>query len=437
MKTLKRTVRRSPRLGAGLMAVALAGGCGTEPPVPASMTISPASATLLRLDESFQLTATVLDQDGRTISTGVTVHWISEDESVVTVDAAGLVKAVGEGVALVSATVAGLEGSSSTVKVDLQRGVLLKIYEATGGSHWRRNRFWGTDEPLGSWWGVTTDTAGSVVELSLVDNELTGVIPAEIGELESLVSLSLPYNELTGPIPPEMGDLRALRSLYLYGNELTGPIPPELKNLTELENLSLTWNRLSGPIPPELGDLETLRTLTLDGNMLTGPIPSELANLTELGTLNLRQNELTGPIPPELGSVRGLYFLDISGNALTGTIPPELGDPTELHRLDLSRNALTGTVPPELGKLARLTHLYLSGNALTGAVPPELGDLRSLGYLAIDNTTLSGRLPMELTDLRLGRFYWHDTDLCSPPDEEFQEWLAKIFGRKGMGKCGS
>ena len=54
-----------------------------------------------------------------------------------------------------------------------------------------------------------------------------------------------------------------------------------------------------------------------------------------------------------------------------------------------------------------------------------------------DNTTLSGRLPMELTGLRLARFYWHGTDLCSPPGKEFQEWLARIFGRKGMGKCAS
>jgi len=51
---------------------------------------------------------------------------------------------------------------------------------------------------------------------------------------------------------------------------------------------------------------------------------------------------------------------------------------------------------------------------------------------------LSGPLPRELTGLgRLGRFYWHETDLCSPPDEEFQEWLASIPGRRGNGRCTS
>ena len=94
MKPTKRTVRWSHRCSVGLLAVVLVGGCATEPPVPATVTISPGSATLLRLDETVQLTATVRDLEGRTIP-GIAVTWRSEDESVVTVDAAGLVTAVG------------------------------------------------------------------------------------------------------------------------------------------------------------------------------------------------------------------------------------------------------------------------------------------------------------------------------------------------------
>ena len=388
MEPIKRSLSRSPQCVFWLVVLALAGGCGTEPPVPASIAISPDSATLLWFDETIRLTATVQDLDGRTIS-GVTIKWTSGDESVVTVDAAGLVKVVGKGMASVRAEVEELE-ALSTVTVDLQRGALVKIYEALGGPGWFENRNWGTDEPIHSWSGVTTDTVGNVVGLHLGQNELTGRIPVEMVVLETL------------------------------------------------EHLNLTENDLTGPIPPELGRLETLRVLALERNALTGPIPPELGNLTKLYYLRLDGNALTGPIPPELGNLHNLFSLSLSGNALTGPIPPELGNLAGLSYLTLSENALTGPIPPALGNLGRLRRLALDYNELTGPVPPEFGDLQSLEFLAIDNTTLSGRLPRELIGIRpLQRFYWYETGLCSPPDEEFQEWLASIRGRRGNGKCAS
>ena len=49
--------------------------------------------------------------------------------------------------------------------------------------------------------------------------------------MSSLRWLALPWNELTGSIPAELGDLRDLRQLDLAGNELTGAIPNALRNL--------------------------------------------------------------------------------------------------------------------------------------------------------------------------------------------------------------
>ena len=419
----------------GLVVVALSGGCGTEPPVPASIAVSPHSTTLLWFDETVQLTASVQDLDGRNIS-DVAVTWMSGDESVVTVDATGLVTAVGKGVAPVRVAAEGLE-VSSTVTVDLQRGALVRIYEACGGTGWDDIRNWGTDEPIDSWSGVTTDSAGNVVVLSLRANRLTGRIPDELLVLEHLEVLYLGGNELTGPIPPELGDLIGLETLDLSGNTLTGPIPPELGDLTRIETLDLSGSTLTGPIPPALGNLAELKYLDLSYNDLTGPVPPEIANLDSLWTLYLHDNELTGPIPPELGDLRRLGSLQLSGNTLTGPIPPQLGNLAALKYLDLSHNDLTGPVPPEIGNLDGLWTMYLRGNELTGPVPPEFGSLAALQRLSIDNNLLSGRLPRELMALGLSRFYWYETDLCSPPDAEFQEWLGSIRGRRGNGKCDS
>ena len=128
-------------------------------------------------------------------------------------------------------------------------------------------------------------------------------------------------NQLTGPIPSELGDLGTLRRLYFDGNQLTGPIPTELGNLGDLERLTLRGNHLTGPIPSELADLSKLKTLDLVENQLSGPIPSELGDLGDLQYLNLGFNQLAGPIPSELANLAKLETLTLSFNQLTGTIP--------------------------------------------------------------------------------------------------------------------
>ena len=284
---------------------------------------------------------------------------------------------------------------------------LSAFYTATGGDSWTNNTNWNittvpSEEELATWFGVGLNE-GLLFELYLPDNNLTGMLPPELGNLSRLERLLLMENPLTGAIPPELGSLSQLERLSLSGNTLTGAIPPELGSLSQLQSLSLSGNTLTGAIPRELGSLSRLQRLWLNGNTLTGAIPPELGSLSQLQWLRLNGNTLTGAIPPELGRLLQLRGLYLWGNSLTGAIPRELGSLSQLQRLWLNGNTLTGAIPPELGNLSRLQELWLNGNALTGMLPRSL---------------------MQLTNLQ--GLHFGGQDLCAPQDDDFQAWLSSI-----------
>ena len=365
--------------------------------------VEPNAARILSLGESTQLNATVHDQDESPV-TGVAFDWSSADPSVAVVDSTGKVTAVNFGMTTITAALATVSGTAeiqvgNTPDPNPDREILEILYNATGGEGWHIREGWLTDAPLNDWNGVTTNTEGRVTGLGLIENNLSGPIPPELGSLTRLEGMFLNNNSLTGPIPPELGNLKQLEALSLSKNNLTGPIPPELGNLTQLRLLRLPWNELTGPIPSELGSLTRLEEMFLNNNSLTSPIPPELGNLTQLRRLRLLFNDLTGPIPSELGSLTLLEEMRLRSNSLTGPVPPELGNLTRLERLELGTNSLTGLIPPELGNLTQLRHLSLIWNELTGAIPPELGSLTRLEEMRLYNNYLTGSIPPEFGNL--------------------------------------
>ncbi len=353
------------RLSAVLALVALAKGCGdgdspTAPPTPeparpTTVTVSPATHELTAFGTTVQLTVEVRDQNAR-VMVGATVTWTSSANSVATVDASGLVTAVGNGTATITASVGSVQGTAEItvgpdlVGPDLDRAALVALYNATDGPNWVDAENWLTDAPLGDWYGVDTDTSGRVVRLDLG------------GRWDNDAQEYIPHN-LSGPIPTELGELASLTWLRLHSNSLTGPIPTELGSLADLESLNLGGNNLSGPIPTELGELASLTGLWLYSNSLTGPIPTELGSLADLEDLNLGNNDLTGPIPTELGELASLTWLRLHSNSLTGPIPTELGSLADLEDLNLGYNDLTGPIPESFLNLEALEQFGFEGNA--------------------------------------------------------------------------
>ena len=105
-------------------------------------------------------------------------------------------------------------------------------------------------------WGVYY-VIDNTTELDLSQNQLTGSIPPEIGQLTNLTTLELEYNQLTGPIPPEIGNLTNLTELRLEDNQLTGRIPESICNLNlewNTSNFNIDNNQLWPPYPSCIED---------------------------------------------------------------------------------------------------------------------------------------------------------------------------------------
>jgi len=188
---------------------------------------------------------------------------------------------------------------------------LKAIYNSTGGDNWVNNNGWSilnnrnfrANCNLTNLHGVTLNEKGRVSALLLPNNNLTGSIPPEIGNLTELDVLGLASNQLSGPLPVELGNLFNLTALGLSNNQLSGNIPSQLGNLVKLKRMFLTTNQLSGNIPTTLGSLNNLEWLILAENNLSGSIPAEISNLNKLIKLMVQDNQLTGCFDDALLSI--------------------------------------------------------------------------------------------------------------------------------------
>lgn len=314
-----------------------------------------------------------------------------------------------------------LSASAYAAVPSSQRDALIAIYDATGGPGWLNNAGWkGAAGTECDWFGVDCDSEqANVLSVQLHDNNLTGTIPAAIGQLTEVRSIFLSRNQLDGPIPSTIGALKKLERFEANGTGLDGPLPNSIGDLSALGYLDLSYGEFTGPIPDlsrtklaylslaenRFSGTVPLLPSTIDyadfsGNELTGPIPAHLASLPAIRYLRLASNQFTGGIPAQLAQLKTLETLDLYNNPnLGGTIPAALGDLTKLKFLNLAQTGLTGTIPASLYRLTALEELWLGQNALEGGISAEIGQLQNLVKLGLNGNHLSGAIPVALTTL--------------------------------------
>jgi len=148
----------------------------------------------------------------------------------------------------------------------IQRYALAAIFFATNGKSWHNGDlhwlsgvhecFW-TKKVKGRPMGVVgCNDDRRVTYIELVENNLQGSLPREIGWLENLVSLDLQENRLTGTIPTTLGNIPSLKNLFINSNSFYGTVPSQLGNLANLTLLLLDTNELTGTIPDEICTLK-------------------------------------------------------------------------------------------------------------------------------------------------------------------------------------
>ena len=279
---------------------------------------------------------------------------------------------------------------------------LVALYTAADGPNWTQQDGWLLEDNPCNWYGVTC-SGQHVTQLDFWNNNLTGDVPSEIGNLTYLWYLGLYRNELTS-LPPEIGNLVNLNWFYVDENEFTS-LPAEIGNLTQLVSLQATGNQLE-TIPSSIGNLVNLTSLFLSGNQITA-LPSEIGNLSELDMLQVHSNQLTA-------------------------LPVEIGQLSKLRGLRLDNNQLA-VVPAEIGQLSNLEWLRLEGNQLTG-IPAQIGQLSSLQELYLDDNPLQDQVPEFLTNLQaLQTFTFSNTDWCVPPTGPVPAWLDTLASWNGSG----
>ncbi|CAM8955429.1 unnamed protein product [Rhodiola kirilowii] len=209
----------------------------------------------------------------------------------------------------------------------------------------------------------------SALELLLVNgNQLTGSLPEALGNLPKLKRIQIDQNQISGPIPSSFANLNKVEHFHMNNNSISGQLPPELSKLTALEHILLDNNNLSGYLPPEYSEMPNLQILQLDNNNFGGGmIPESYENMTNLLKLSLRNCNLQGPIP-NLTRIPQLGYLDLSLNQLNGPIPTDRFS-GNITTINMSYNSLEGTIPPTFSGLPRLQKLVLANNSLSGSVP--------------------------------------------------------------------
>lgn len=258
----------------------------------------------------------------------------------------------------------------------------------------------------------STNSSKSLASVDLTFNALppSSIFPWLFNFSGSLTDISLSYNKLSGAIPDALGAIPFLRNLDLSHNKLEGGIPDSFGNLTKLQSLKLNWNKLNEQLPDLLhklsrgGEKQSLEVLSLSVNQLTGSWP-DFTVLPSLRELDFTENHINGSIPQSIGRVSKLESLSAGSNFLEGVIiEAHFSNLSNLKVLELYGNSLAFNVSPDWIPPFQLDSIMLALCKLGPSFPNWLRTQNNFSQLDVRYAGISDIVPSWFWELSPNMF---------------------------------
>ncbi|AXT18307.1 hypothetical protein D7030_08395 [Flavobacteriaceae bacterium AU392] len=380
---------------------------------------------------------------------GVAIPGATNKEYIITEDAS----AIDEGVYYVTATnsiVTGLtlqrNDITVTVTVDEcdiseeERDALIALYNATNGPNWTNNTNWNTSASVCDWYGVTV-TNGTVTNLNLSNNQLSGNIPLELVELTNLISLSLNDNQLSGTIPSGLSEINGFTVFQFRDNNF---VFRDFEN----EHAAYVFNKESYIFSPQakVDQVETINSIEGASVTLTTSLSSPNNNYQWYKFFGEEALPIEGATNREyvieaVGQLdAGVYYVTATNNIVEGLTlerhPITLNvaqEPVDACGVPLSqRDALLALYASTNGDqwtntqannqpwdinvpvcdwygistedsygngVLQIIAVDLRFNNLSGIIPSEIENLPDLRFLYLSNNQLVSAIPNEIANL--------------------------------------
>lgn len=267
----------------------------------------------------------------------------------------------------------------------------------------------------------------NILDLSFNYLETSDAISLVTGAT-SLRYLNLGCNLISGLLPAELGNLSSLEVLKLSTNEVKGVVSGTLTNLCDLKIFELAWNSVEGDITEFLErspncSWSKLQVLDLGSNNVTGSLSYWINRMTSLRTLDLSFNRITGTLTTGIGALSRLTYLDLRGNHMDGLITEEhFSKLSDLQDLHLSANSFTMELNSDWVPPFRLQTLGLTSCRLGPGFPHWLKWQNNISSLFMSNASIADTMP---------DWFWNvfsNTDVLDLSSNNISGILPATFG---------
>ena len=241
-----------------------------------------------------------------------------------------------------------------------------------------------------------------LIELSIIDGQVTDRGMATIAQLPKLTNLSLLHLPINDAGVAQIAKLSRLKQLMLTGGKISDEGIAELARLSDLEELNLAGAEMTDAGSHSLKGLTRLQFLSLSGTKLTDGGLANLVDLTELTHLRLTGTKITDAGLVHLQRLTKLKTLSIGDTLVTSDGLAFLQPLSALSCLEIKGVELTPTGAEHLKRLPNLRQLELVSFPAGGAVSPTtLASLAKLQKLtSIDMSNASGYTQAQFEELR-------------------------------------